>query len=69
MSPTLPLSCDTVAAAQYARTTPATIRQWIKRGHIKRTGYDTAGRALVDLRDLRAHLNRRATTGGVPHAQ
>ncbi|MDT0451857.1 helix-turn-helix domain-containing protein [Streptomyces sp. NPDC020379] len=62
MSPTTPVICDTVAAATYVKVTPATVRQWIRRGHIQRTGYDTAGRALVDLRDVRAYLTQRSTT-------
>lgn len=60
MSPTTPVICDTVAAATYVRVTPATVRQWIRRGHIQRTGYDIAGRALVDLREVRAYLAQRS---------
>ncbi|MEU2867765.1 hypothetical protein ABZ769_00945 [Streptomyces olivoreticuli] len=61
MSPT-PFICDTVAAAHYVHVAPATVRQWIRRGHVQRTGYDHAGRALVDLRDIRAYLSSR----GIP---
>ncbi|MGW2364961.1 hypothetical protein ACWCZ5_05190 [Streptomyces sp. NPDC001667] len=60
MSPTS-FICDTVAAAHYVHVTPAAVRQWIRRGHVQRTGYDHAGRALVDLREVRAYLNRRST--------
>ncbi|MFI9204021.1 hypothetical protein [Streptomyces sp. NPDC053048] len=63
MSPTpTPIICDTVAAAQYVQVTPAAVRQWIRRGHVRRTGYDRAGRALVDLREVRAYVTQRGTT-------
>ncbi|GAA0423750.1 helix-turn-helix domain-containing protein [Streptomyces luteireticuli] len=63
MSPT-PVHCDTdtVAAARYFQVTPAAVRQWLRRGHIEHRGYDTAGRALVDLHDIRAYLTRRETS-------
>lgn len=57
MSPTpTPIICDTVAAARYLHVTPAAVRQWIRRGHVERRGYDRAGRALVNLHDVRAYL-------------
>ncbi|PSJ29570.1 hypothetical protein B7P34_06795 [Streptosporangium nondiastaticum] len=62
MSPTTPLICDTVAAAHHFHVTPATVRQWIHRGHVRRSGYDQAGRALVDLREVRDYVTQRGTT-------
>ncbi|GGX63311.1 hypothetical protein [Streptomyces hiroshimensis] len=60
MSPTPPpIICDTVAAAQYVSVTPSAVRQWIRRGHVERRGYDHAGRALVDLREVRTYLTDR----------
>ncbi|MEU3355263.1 hypothetical protein [Streptomyces sp. NPDC037389] len=60
MSPTpTPIICDTVAAGQYVHVTPGTIRQWIRRGHVEHHGYDNAGRALVDLREVRSYLTSR----------
>ncbi|MEV4739807.1 hypothetical protein [Streptomyces sp. NPDC049555] len=65
MSPTPPpIICDTVAAARYVSVTPAAVRQWIRRGHVQHNGYDHAGRALVDLREVRAYLARRTPTTG-----
>ncbi|MEU2514325.1 hypothetical protein [Streptomyces syringium] len=57
MSPTpAPIICDTVAAARYVSVTPSAVRQWIRRGHVQHRGYDRAGRALVELREVRAYL-------------
>ncbi|MFG3154241.1 hypothetical protein ACGF7W_19605 [Streptomyces sp. NPDC048219] len=46
-------------AAQAATGIPAgTIRVWLHRGRITRHGHDARGRALVDLREVRARARR-----------
>ncbi|BBA99266.1 hypothetical protein RVR_5810 [Actinacidiphila reveromycinica] len=44
---------DAYAASVETGIKPGTIRQWLHRGKLTRHGYDTAGRALIDLAELR----------------
>ncbi|BAU83328.1 hypothetical protein SLA_2401 [Streptomyces laurentii] len=55
-----PLIVDTHAAHAATGTHPGTIRQWLRRGHLTHHGHDRAGRALVDLNELRARLADKA---------
>lgn len=58
VSPTT-IPCDTVAAAHHFHLKPATLRQWLRRGHLTHHGHDHHGRALVDLLEIRERLTAR----------
>ncbi|WP_275462077.1 hypothetical protein [Streptomyces noursei] len=47
-----PVIVDIYAAAHHSGIRPGTLRQRLRRGTLTHHGYDTAGRALVDLREL-----------------
>lgn len=51
-APALQLA-DVYAAHVETGIKPATIRVWLHRGKLTRHGYDHAGRALIDLTELR----------------
>ncbi|MFF5977161.1 hypothetical protein ACFY7C_37315 [Streptomyces sp. NPDC012769] len=55
-----PLLVDTRAAHTATGARPGTIRQWLRRGHLTHHGHDGAGRALVDLHELRDRLATQA---------
>ena len=55
-----PILVDPYAAQAATGIRPGTIRQWLHRGVLTHHGYDHAGRALVDLDELRAHLGTKA---------
>lgn len=55
-----PLLVDAYAAHAATGIKPGTIRQWLRRGHLTHHGYDRAGRALIDLHELRAHAAPKA---------
>lgn len=52
---------DAQAAACAANVQPGTIRVWLTRGKLTRHGYDSQGRALIDLDELRALQNLKTT--------
>ncbi|ANZ17469.1 hypothetical protein SNOUR_20910 [Streptomyces noursei ATCC 11455] len=47
---------DTAAAALHFDVAPATVRSWLRRGHVEHHGHDRQGRALVDLHEIRDYL-------------
>ncbi|WP_323874454.1 hypothetical protein [Streptomyces sp. 3212.3] len=49
-----PVLVDPYAAQAATGVRPGTIRVWLHRGKLTRHGHDGHGRALVDLRELRA---------------
>ncbi|WP_438478973.1 hypothetical protein [Streptomyces asiaticus] len=51
---------DPYAAQVATGAKPGTIRQWLRRGKLTHHGYDHEGRALVDLDELRTHLDVKA---------
>ncbi|MCZ4099857.1 hypothetical protein [Streptomyces sp. H39-C1] len=51
MQPTATL-VDAYAASAATGIKPGTIRQWLARGKLTHRGYDTRGRALIDLDEL-----------------
>lgn len=57
---TQPVLVDPYAAHAATGIKPGTIRQWLRRGHLAHHGYDRAGRALVDLDELRARAALKA---------
>ncbi|MFD5425223.1 hypothetical protein [Streptomyces sp. NPDC127084] len=57
---TQPVLVDPYAAHAATGIKPGTIRQWLRRGHLTHHGYDHAGRSLIDLNELRAHLTPKA---------
>lgn len=57
---TEPLLVDVYAAHAATGVKPGTIHVWFYRRHLTRHGYDRAGRALVDLRELEARVAAKA---------
>ncbi|MGW2261437.1 hypothetical protein ACWCXE_27085 [Streptomyces sp. NPDC001780] len=55
-----PLLVDAYAAAAETGIRPGTIRVWLHRGKLTHHGHDHAGRALVDLHELRARATAKA---------
>lgn len=53
---TEPLLVDAYAAHAATGIKPGTIRQWLRRGKLTHHGYDQAGRALIDLRELQPRV-------------
>jgi|GEM_PF-3051018 len=66
--PAAPVLVDIYAAAAHARLThnlqlaPATIRQWLSRGHLTRHPHTANGLAVVDLNELDHRLTTRQQT-------
>ncbi|MDJ0461569.1 hypothetical protein [Streptomyces sp. H27-C3] len=54
-----PVLLDAYAAQAATGVKPGTIRQWLRRGRLIHHGYDRQGRALIDLRELRARSAQR----------
>ena len=50
---TSPCLVDAYAAEAETGIKPGTIRQWLRRRKLTHHGYDNAGRALIDLTELR----------------
>jgi hypothetical protein len=59
-----PVLADVNAAALAATVKPAIVRSWAHRGYIRRHGYDTRGRALVDVREVQAYADTRRAEAG-----
>ncbi len=55
-----PVLVDAYAAHAATGMRPGTIRVWLHRGKLTHHGHDHAGRALVDLHELQAHLTANA---------
>ncbi|MGW3486542.1 hypothetical protein [Streptomyces sp. NPDC001054] len=55
-----PVLLDAYAAEAATGIKAATIRQWLRRGHLSHHGYDRFGRVLVDLREVQARQERAA---------
>ncbi|GGZ28544.1 hypothetical protein GCM10010387_22510 [Streptomyces inusitatus] len=51
---------DAYAAQAATNIPPGTIRQWLRRGRLTHHGYDQAGRALIDLNELRDRVAQKA---------
>ncbi|WP_415171588.1 MerR family transcriptional regulator [Nocardioides sp.] len=50
--PAHPILIDTITAAVAVNVSPATIRSWQHRGHLKPKGRDHRGRTTYDLADV-----------------
>ncbi|MGI3230582.1 hypothetical protein ACRJ4B_49855 [Streptomyces sp. GTA36] len=52
---TEPVPVDAYAAQAATGIRPGTIRVWLRRGKLRRLGYDDRGRVLVDLHEVEAN--------------
>jgi hypothetical protein len=50
---------DVNAAALAAGVKPAIVRSWLHRNYITHRGYDSRGRALVDVAEVVAYADKR----------
>lgn len=55
-----PVLVDPYAAQAATGARPGTIRQWLHRGRLTHHGYDSHGRALIDLTELQQRLADKA---------